>query len=271
MEDKKNDIIGISSSVILHVLLLLAMFFLGKSCTEMEDMGMDGGVEVSLGEPDYGGPDNTPSMEQQAAQSQPETPTEPETESAQITSDDADAPEVRQETKPKPKPKPTETKPKPTETTPTTETKPVDQKPDKRSMFGGSKPSNSGGSGSGSTPGNEGRPDGSPDGQPDGSGTGSGGIGFSGDGYSGKIDGFKAVAAFKPVNEKQQFGTVVVKVCVDKDGKVVSVTGGQRGSTNTSAYLTQLSENAAKQFKFQRIGTATSLNCGEIRFIYKAG
>jgi len=270
MEDKKNDIIGLSSSVILHVLLLLAMFFLGKSCTEMEDLGLDGGVEVSLGEPNYGGPDNTPSMEQQAAQSQPEKPTEPETESAQITSDDADAPEVRQETKPKPKPKPTETKPKPTESTPTTETKPDDKKPDQRSMFGGSKPSNSGGSGSGTTPGNEGRPDGSPDGQPDGSGTGSGGIGFSGDGYSGKIDGFKAVAAYKPVNEQQQFGTVVVKVCVDRDGKVVSATGGQRGTTNPSAYLTQLSENAAKQFKFQRIGTATSLNCGEIRFIYKA-
>lgn len=270
MEDKKNDIIGISSSITLHALLLLFLFFFGRSCTEFQDLGMDGGVEVSLGEPHYGGPDNTPSMEQASSEAQPEPESAPESDAAMVTSDQADAPEVKQTTKPTPKP--TETKPK-TDTKPT-ETKPTqeEKKPDSRSMFGGTKPSDSQGSGGGTTPGNEGRSDGTPEGRPDGTGgTGSGGEGFSGDGFSGKIDGFKAIGTVKPVNERQEFGTVVIKVCVDRDGRVVSVTGGQPGTTNASAYLRQISENAARQFRFQRIGTATSLNCGNIRFIYKAG
>jgi hypothetical protein len=271
MEDKKNNIIGISSSITLHAMLLLFLFFFGRSCTEFQDLGMDGGVEISLGEPHFGGPDATPSMEQVSSEPQPEPESAPESDATMVTSDQDDAPEVKQTTKPT-TPKPTETKPK-TETKPT-ETKPTqeEKKPDSRSMFGGKKPSDSQGSGSGNTPGNEGRSDGTPEGRPDGSGgSGSGGEGFSGDGFSGKIDGFKAVSTVKPVNERQEFGTVVIKVCVDRNGKVVSVTGGQTGTTTSSTYLRQISENAARKFKFQRIGSATTLNCGNIRFNYKAG
>lgn len=249
------DQAGFFGTIIFHALLLFIIMLLMVKCNnEPTPDPLDGAVSVSIGEPEYGGPDQSTEMTEEA---QPE-PAESNIDE-QLTNDAEDAPVVQQ----------TQTKPRNTTTTnkPTEPTKPT-RTANPRDVF---KPGTGSGSGNGDQSGDQGKPDGTDNGKPDGSGTGSGGEGFSGDGFSGKIDGFKAIGTYKPENNRQEFGKVVVKVCVDKNGKITSVQGGQRGTTNPSSYLRSLSEDAARKFVFQRIGDATNINCGYITFNYKAG
>ncbi|MFY0643043.1 MAG: hypothetical protein JXR19_01095 [Bacteroidia bacterium] len=247
------DQAGFFGTIVFHALLVFFIMLLMVKCnTEEPPDPLDGAVAVSIGEPDYGGPDQSTSEVTETA------PTEESTTEEQVTSDVEDAPEV-QETQ-------STTNQNTTPSEPTQTTTP--RQADPRNAW---KPGTGSGTGDGDQSGDQGKPDGQPDGQPDGTGTGTGGEGFAGDGFSGKISGFKAVGTYKPENTQQQFGKIVVKVCVDKNGKIISVKGNQPGSTNTSAYLTRLSEQAARKFKFQRIGTATNINCGYITFNYKRG
>lgn len=110
-------------------------------------------------------------------------------------------------------------------------------------------------------PGNQGDPNGTPGSPNYGPGGGSGNIGFS-------LNGRKMVQ--KPViNEKSQDqGKVVVKIIVDRNGKVTKATAGERGTTATSAYLFRISEEAALKTKFDA-NPATEEQVGTMTFTYK--
>lgn len=58
--------------------------------------------------------------------------------------------------------------------------------------------------------------------------------------------------AFEPAiqDETQKAGRVVVRVCVNAQGKVISADYTQKGSTTTDSDLRQIAENAARKFKF---------------------
>lgn len=248
------DQAGLIGTIAFHALLIFFILLMMMQCKSVPPPDpLDGAVSVSLGQPDAGGPDNSTAVSEQ--QPTPSESTTPE----QVTSDVQDAPEVQQ----------TETTSTPTQQqNPTTQETTPERTVDERGLF---KPGSGGGSGDGETPGDQGKPDGQDDGKPDGQGTGSGGTGFAGDGYEGNINGFRVSAPFKPVNNRQEFGKVTIIVCVDVNGNVVSARGGGVPTTNTSKHLENLSISAAKKFKFERIGNATSKNCGYITFNYKAG
>lgn len=102
------------------------------------------------------------------------------------------------------------------------------------------------GSGKGSTnkPGSEGDPNGDPDAEKlKGISSGKGKIG------GGLSD---RGVAYEPAirDQTQKAGRVVIKVCVNSKGNVISADYTQEGSTTTDSDLRRIAENAAKKFRF---------------------
>lgn len=119
----------------------------------------------------------------------------------------------------------------------------------------------SSGLGSSNSSGNEGRPDGDPDGKAlDGLSTGSGEIG-------GGLDGRDLTYRPKITDNSQKTGDVVVKVCVNADGKVTSAKYTQGGSTTTNASLIQTAVKFAKKYRFEK--GAVDKQCGTIKIKFR--
>lgn len=119
------------------------------------------------------------------------------------------------------------------------------------------------GTGRGNTgkPGNQGDPNGDPNsdiltGISTGSGKVGGGLGGRGMVYGPKIQ-----------ENSQRTGRVVVNVCVDKSGNVISAKYTQKGSTTADASLRQISEESSKRFKFSP--SDITEQCGTITYDFK--
>ncbi|NNE29148.1 MAG: hypothetical protein HKN16_05905, partial [Saprospiraceae bacterium] len=117
------------------------------------------------------------------------------------------------------------------------------------------------GSGNAGNPGDQGQPDGAPDGKAlEGISTGAGSIG-------GGLGNRGVLYAPKITNDTQKTGKVVVKVCVDSTGKVVSSNYTQVGSTTNNPGLIATAERSARKYKFTE-GTIDR-QCGTITIIFK--
>jgi len=117
------------------------------------------------------------------------------------------------------------------------------------------------GQGNNGNPGDQGDPDGSPDGTAlDGISTGAGEIG-GGLGNRGVL--------YKPkiTHNSQRTGDVVVRVCVNSSGKVVSADFTQSGSTTADAGLINKAEEAAKKYKFDK--GSVERQCGTIKIKFR--
>ena len=119
------------------------------------------------------------------------------------------------------------------------------------------------GDGKGKTdkPGNQGDPDGDPDasrleGISTGSGVVGGGLGNRGVLFEPKI-----------TDNSQKTGRVVVKVCVNRAGEVVSADYTQRGSTTADSELRAIAIRNAKRFKFSK--SSVDKQCGTITIDFK--
>lgn len=128
------------------------------------------------------------------------------------------------------------------------------------------------GSGRGNTdkPGNQGSASGSNLGDPDGSPSGSklDGIGGSGKGrIGGGLSGRKVLSAPRPVDNTQKTGRIVVKVCVDGDGRVISSEYTQAGSTSNDGDLRKLAETNARSYKFDP--QPVDKQCGTITYDFR--
>jgi|GEM_PF-4178240 len=78
-----------------------------------------------------------------------------------------------------------------------------------------------------------------------------------------------AEKAAEAEEKRKAAGKVVIKVCVDSEGKVSEAKFTQRGSTTTDSYLVSVAEKAAKKYKFT---TATvDTQCGTITVDFKVG
>lgn len=109
--------------------------------------------------------------------------------------------------------------------------------------------------------GNQGDPGGDPNsdiltGVSTGSGTVGGGLGSRGRVKSPRVQ-----------ENSQAAGTVVLNVCVDSDGNVVSATYTQRGSTTGNSQLKAAAVRNAKQWKFSKGGP--DKQCGTITYNFK--
>ncbi len=74
---------------------------------------------------------------------------------------------------------------------------------------------------------------------------------------------------FAPVisDSSQQTGRVVVNICVNAQGKVISADFTQKGSTTTDSHLISLAVSNAKKYKFSESSTAEQ--CGDITIDFK--
>lgn len=267
-----------------QLILLLILFYFGF-VTPLPLPGEEG-VTVSFGT-EQGG--QNLSWQENVVQPTPTyTPTPTREVEQPLTQDFEEAPEVRTPEKPKP-PKKEETKPKPTEQPKPQQAKPQqpqqtevkDPEPPKpqvnqQALFPGRTPdSQQGGAGTGGKEGNQGTPDGqaaTPSiGQGSGAGTGSGtgtqGSGGGGIGYS--VGNRKALKLPPPEYPGQKNGKVVVKVWVNKEGKVVKAEAGEKGSTLYDKTFLTASENAAMQAHFDVAADAPEMQVGTITYVFR--
>lgn len=254
----ENDRKGLLGTILFHVLLLLILLITGFGSVPPLESD-NGGVMVSFGDPDAGGGDVRPAASQVESAPQPQSSDPNE---SVITSDD-EAPEVVKQEK---TPNQTKTKPTP-QTKPTTqeEVKPSIDPRLKAQLEKMKRDRENGGSGigEGTKPGDKGREDGQDGGYPDGTGKGN-----LGNGISYNLKGFSVSGSPNIKNNTQKTGTIVVEVCVDKLGRIVSTKLG-RGSTTTDNYLYELSENAVRELRIKPVGTTNDTNCGTVTIVFE--
>jgi len=241
--DKNRKKAAIYSSLIMAAIIAILFLVVFGNNFVAEDLE-SGGVSVSLGEPDAGGPSDEASAEQTKSSTVQEQVDDP-----LLSQDNEDAPEIKKTDKPKPK---TEAKPK------------MDS--DVSDILNGLGKRKTEGTGDGKKTGNEGKENG--DGDGDGDGLGKGGSAGNGVGISDySLGNRKLVSAPKNDDEFNVNGKVIVTIWVDRYGKVTR-TEIARGSAS-SIQLRDLAEKLAKKTEFQSSFTDDNLKKGSITFNFK--
>lgn len=117
------------------------------------------------------------------------------------------------------------------------------------------------GKGENAAAGNQGNPDGDPtakalEGVTSGRGVIGGGLDGRGVSYAPRIE-----------DRSQKTGRVVVRVCVNSEGEVISAEYTQAGSTTTDSDLREIAVNNARRFRFT--GSAVDRQCGTISIDFR--
>jgi TonB family protein len=119
------------------------------------------------------------------------------------------------------------------------------------------------GTGKGNTgkPGNQGDPNGDPNSKNlEGITTGTGSVG-------GSLGNRNVVSAPRITDNSSLEGTVVIRVCVDANGSVMSADYTQQGSTTSNSTLVNLAVNNAKKWKFS--AGEVDKQCGTVTYRFK--
>ena len=109
--------------------------------------------------------------------------------------------------------------------------------------------------------GNQGNPNGTPDAK-----------NYQGNGGSGNtfsLKGRKAAALPKPDYNSNKQGTVVVKIWVDKQGRVIRCDAPDKGSTLTDQAMVERAKQAAMKARFNASPEAPEEQVGTITYIFK--
>jgi len=249
-EKENKTIAGISTGVILSLLFVLMLFLVFGSASDLEDeLESGGGVAVSLGEPDAGGP----SAEASAPQTKKNTSAQEQVNDPVLSQDDDEAPTVKQSKK------------KPTKTP----EKKVDS--DLSDILGGLKGrKKTDGTGEGKIPGNNGRKDGKEGGKGDGQGEGDNGPGKykgpAGISTGGALKGRRISQSPPKSNDFYTNGKVTLKVTVNSSGKVTNVAISRPSSNDPK--LQQLAKDLAYKTKFEaKFGAAAQV--GTMTFTFE--
>lgn len=123
-----------------------------------------------------------------------------------------------------------------------------------------------GGEGDDNTPGDKGQLNGDPYassyfGSP---GSGSGGVGYG-------LNGRSLVTGNKFVQDCNESGRVVVKIEVDRNGRVINAVPGVRGSTNTASCLKVAAEKTARSYRWNPDPKAPARQIGFVVVNFKLG
>lgn len=280
-------------TTIIHILLILLLFYLGFSTIDEEP---EGGIAVNFGTTLTGSGKEQPTEAVKSTPKQttpevtpitpPEQQEEPEITDEVITQDLEEAPVIEEKPKkipkekietPKEKPEPIKKeikeveKPKEVVKEKIEEKKP-DPKPDKSTLdildsFSNgpkSEGTTKGGEGNDATAGDKGNPDGDPNAKSY-YGTGKG---LDGDGNY-RLGGRKALNKEKFVQDCNESGIVVVKIEVNQSGKVIRATPGVKGTTNSTSCLLEPAKRAALATKFNSDANAPAKQIGTIVYQFK--
>lgn len=249
-------------TVILHLLILLLLFFVGMTYL---DPPIEQGIAVNFGTSDVGTGNIQPLDKIQSAPQQTSPPpvSQPKSEIQEevVSQDNVDAPVIEKE---KPKKEQVET---PVVEKPKEEVKKAEPKPDQSTtdalanILNGPKSDGTakGGEGNDNSPGDKG----SPDGDPNATAYYGTGKGLDGDGNY-QLGDRKALNKVKFVQDCNEAGIVVVNIEVDRSGKVTNATAGVRGSTNTARCLLEPARRAALATKFEPDDKAEAKQVGKI-------
>ncbi|WP_010177244.1 hypothetical protein [Aquimarina agarilytica] len=279
-------------TILLHMVLLLIMFFFGMTYL---DPAEEQGIAVNFGTTDIGSGRVQPTEPVKTAPVEEVVPEEVEEEVSEedaseatpdseevVTQEDAEAPVIKEEKKekkaeiekevPKKETKTKEVKKEKEQPVKKEKPKPVEKKPDAStksaldSFLNGPKNDGKakGGEGDDATGGDKGRPDGDPNAK---SYYGNG-KGLDGDGNY-RLGGRKALNKEKKIPVCNETGTVVVKIVVDKTGKVIQAYPGIKGTTNTAPCLMKPAKEAAMATRFNSDEKAPSKQTGSIVYTFK--
>lgn len=253
-------------TVILHVIMLLLLFYVGLSYL---DPPPENGIAVNFGTTDTGTGRIQPTEAIKSAPKETTPPpvSQPKTEIKEevVTQDSEDAPVIkREEKKVEQKESPVKEEPKkviPKEPDPTPDKKTTDAL---SNLINGPKSEGTakGGEGNDDSPGDKGDLNGDPNAK---SYYGAG-KGLDGDGNY-LLGGRKALNKEKFVQKCNEAGIVVVSIEVDRNGKVTNATAGVRGTTNNSKCLLDPAKRAALATRFNSDSKAPAKQIGKI--IYK--
>lgn len=253
-EEKENKkVAGVSTAIIVAALIALMFFIFFGGGMEGEDaFDGGGGVAVSFGQPDAGGPSSEASAPQSKNASPQETVDDPI-----LSQDDDNAPTVKQQDKPK--------------TQPTVPQRKADS--DLSDILGDlANRKKTQGTGFGSQSGNQGDPNGADgangtggsgggDGGGDGSGSG------KGTGVSYSLGNRKMTVAPPSTSDYTSNGTVTLKIWVNKEGKVTDVRIDRPSSNDIG--LQSLAKDLAYKTRFDASFTAATEQVGKLTIRFK--
>lgn len=261
--NKKDHTRALIGTLIFHVVLLVCFLLFGLS-TPLP-LPEEEGVLVTLGYTDYGMGDMQPLA---ATPPTPASrPSEPSSEAEEVVTQETEESVLIPDETPSERPAEPEPESPRRETTPepvqsAEETPPEEPKPqvDQRALFPGSDQRSTEGQDQGqtTTAGNQGRPEGAIDGEGF-EGAGQGGVEFN-------LTGRKANFLPVPNYTAQAQGRVVVSIIVNRQGQVVRVSAGARGTTTSDQSLWRLAEEAAKRARFDVATNAPEEQTGTITY-----
>lgn len=253
-EEKKS--FGITT--VIFVILILLCFYFGLTYM---DPPPENGIAINFGTSNVGQGEVQP-LEPVKSSPQPEyTPPQKAMEDEVATQDNIDAPVIKKTEVKKPVKEVKEVvKPKPTLTKSTTSAL--------ESLINGPKTTGAEASqGNDNLPGDKGNPSGDRYANSFyGNGTGNG----SGDGTSWGLKGRKLSTPAKEVQDCNEYGKVVVKIWVNRQGNVIKAERSQ-GTTNTNPCLVNPALSAARKFKWQPDSNAPETQIGFIEINFKLG
>ncbi len=268
-------------TTILHLCILFLLFFIGLGAADPEEAS---GIAVNFGTTPTGSGKVQPTEKiktapkQQVTETPPPAEETPELTEELVTQDAEDAPVVEEKPKKKPKPKTKKPKKTPKKQSEATKTaKKPDPKPDKstldilNSFSKGPKNDGKVEGGEGddaNASGDKGNPEGNPYansyyGQP-----GKGGLG-NGVGYGLNGRGKATGSAIK--QECNEAGRVVVKIIVNRQGRVIQAIPGVKGTTNSASCLLAPAKKTALTFKWKPDPKAPAKQIGFIEITFSLG
>lgn len=252
-EDKNRIISGGITALFLALVIIVCLAF---GYDPPDPPIPEEGVEVNLGNTDFGQGD-APVPEASEASSAPRPAAAAEQVSTQRTVSTTPI-----NTSPKPStakrdnPTPTTTKPEP----------PKEPEINTKALFNGNKSKKSseqsGSQGNTYSGGNQGKEGGDANSNRYDGAPGKGGTQFS-------LSGRSAKALPTPATSTQKQGKIVVKIYVDKAGKVVKADAPDKGSTLSDAGLVALAKSAAMKAIFSASDNAPEVQTGTITYIFR--
>ncbi len=276
--DTKHKKKSFAITLVLHILIVLLLFYLGFSAIDPEP---EGGIAINFGTTETGSGIEQPTEAIQSSPTKATSTPAPAEASPEIidevsTQDLEDAPVIEKKPKKKLQQKTEQKTEKAVQAienpVPPKEIKKPDPKPDQstldilNSFSKGPKSDGTakGGEGNDATAGDKGSPDGDPNARSY-YGTGKG---LDGDGNY-RLGGRKALNKEKFVQDCNESGIVVVRIEVNQNGKVIKATPGVKGTTNSESCLLIPAKRAALATKFNSDAKAPTKQIGTIIYQFK--